>query len=46
MKFAKNIILLPKVMGRFTAEISLLSRRVNLLEAAEKALINVTETME
>ena len=46
MKFIANDFLIPKVMGRFTAEISLLSRRVNLLEAAEKALINVTETME
>ena len=46
LKFATNDLFLPKVMGRFTAEISLLSRRVNLLEAAEKALINVTETME
>ena len=35
-----------KVMGRFTAEISLLSRRVNLLQAAEKALQNITKTIE
>ena len=41
-----NYSFILKVMGRLTAEISLLSRRVNLLEAAEKALVNITETME
>ena len=42
MKYQK----FAQVMTRFTDEISLLSRRVNLLEAAERALVNVTEAME
>ena len=33
-------------MTRFTDEISLLSRRVNVLRAAERALLNVTEAMD